>query len=84
MRVVAERQATAFSLPQDYKNLGFAISCHLHQNLLMHPAEKILFPHPLTFGGLPTHSITWVRDKWHSAEQFETNMLAAKKNENRP
>jgi len=39
---------------------------------------------PLVSGGLPTHSITWVRDKWHSAEQFETNMLAAKKNENRP
>ena len=49
---MAEIQATAFSLPQDYKNLGFAISCHLHQNLLMHPAEKILFPHPLTFGGI--------------------------------
>ena len=48
---MAERQATAFSLPQDYENLGFAISCHLHQNLLMLPAEKILFPNSLTFGG---------------------------------
>lgn len=56
---MAERQATAFSLPQDYKNLGFAISCHLHQNLLMHLAEKILFPHPLSFfGGITNPSNT--------------------------
>ena len=46
--------------------------------------ENFIPEFPYFRGGLPTHSITWVRDKWHSAEQFETNMLAAKKNENRP
>jgi len=44
---------TAFSLAQDRKDLGFAISGHLRQNLLMHLAEKILLMQPLTFGGLP-------------------------------
>jgi hypothetical protein len=42
---------TALSLAQDRKNLGFAISGHLHLNLLVHLAEKILLPQPLTFGG---------------------------------
>ena len=42
---------TAFGLAQDRKNLGFAISRHLHQNLLRYLAEKILLPHPLSFGG---------------------------------
>ena len=28
-----------------------AISRHLHQNLLRYLAEKILLPHPLSFGG---------------------------------
>ena len=41
---------TAFSLAQDRKDLGFAISGHLHLNLLVHLAEKILLPQPLTFG----------------------------------
>jgi len=31
--------------------LGFAISRYLHQNLLRYLAEKILLPHPLSFGG---------------------------------
>ena len=38
-------------LAQDRKDLGFAVSCHLHLNLLMHLAEKILRPQPLTFRG---------------------------------
>ena len=42
---------TAFGLAQNCKNLGFAISRHLHQNLLRYLAEKILLPHPLSFGG---------------------------------
>jgi hypothetical protein len=42
---------TAFGLAQDRKDLGFAISRHLHQNLLRYLAEKILLPHPLSFGG---------------------------------
>ena len=29
-----------------------AVSCHLHLNLLMHLAEKILLMQPLTFGGI--------------------------------
>jgi hypothetical protein len=37
-------------LAQDRKNLGVAISRHLHQNLLRYLAEKILLPHPLSFG----------------------------------
>ncbi|MFT6913219.1 MAG: hypothetical protein ACJAQW_001829, partial [Paracoccaceae bacterium] len=41
---------TAFGLAQDRKNSGFAISRHLHQNLLRYLAEKILLPHPLSFG----------------------------------
>ena len=40
----------AFSLAQDRKDLGFAISGHLHLNLLMHLGEKILRPQPLSFG----------------------------------
>jgi hypothetical protein len=39
-------------LAQDRKNLGFAISGHLHLNLLVHLAEKILLPQPLIFGGI--------------------------------
>lgn len=46
----AQRQHTAFGLAQDRKDLGFAISRHLHQNLLRYIAEKILLPHPLSFG----------------------------------
>jgi hypothetical protein len=42
---------TAFCLAKDRKDLGFAVSCHLHLNLLVHLAEKILLPQPLTFGG---------------------------------
>jgi putative transposase len=41
---------TAFSLAQDRKDLGFAKSRHLHQILLRYLAEKILRPHPLSFG----------------------------------
>jgi hypothetical protein len=41
----------AFGLAQDRKDLGFAISRHLHLNLLVYLAEKILLPQPLTFGG---------------------------------
>jgi hypothetical protein len=37
-------------LAQDRKDLGAAISRHLHQNLLRYLAEKILLPHPLSFG----------------------------------
>jgi len=37
-------------LAQDRKDLGVAISRHLHQNLLRYLAEKILLPHPLSFG----------------------------------
>jgi hypothetical protein len=42
---------TAFGLTQDRDDLGFAISRHLHLNLLMHFAEEILLPQPITFGG---------------------------------
>ena len=42
---------TAFALAQNCKNLEVAISRHLHQNLLRYLAEKILLPHPLSFGG---------------------------------
>ena len=41
----------AFSLSQDRKDLGFTVSCHLHLNLLVYLAEKILLPQPLTFRG---------------------------------
>ncbi|MFW2544935.1 hypothetical protein ACN2XU_20060 [Primorskyibacter sp. 2E107] len=40
----------AFSLTQDRKDLWFAKSRHLHQNLLRYLAEKSLRPHPLSFG----------------------------------
>ncbi len=40
---------TAFGLAQDRKDLGFAISRHLHQNPLRYLAEEILLPHPLSF-----------------------------------
>ena len=40
----------ALGLAQDRKDLGFAKSRHLHQILLSHLAEKILRPHPLSFG----------------------------------
>ena len=43
---------TAVGLAQDRKNLGRAISRHLQQNLLTYLAEKILLPHPLSFGGI--------------------------------
>ena len=43
----------AFSLPQDHKDLRFLVSRHLHLNLLMQLAEKILLPQPLTLGGIP-------------------------------
>lgn len=39
----------AFSLTQDRKDLGFAKSRHLHQNLIRYLAEKILRPHPFSF-----------------------------------
>ena len=42
---------TAFGLAENWKNLGFAISRHLHQNLLRYPAKKISLPHPLSFRG---------------------------------
>jgi hypothetical protein len=38
-------------LAQDRQNLGFTVSRHFHQNLLRYLAEKILLPHPLSFGG---------------------------------
>ena len=50
---------TAFALAQNCKNLGVAISRHLHQNLLRYLAEKILLPHPLSFfGGITNPSNT--------------------------
>ncbi|KKC33831.1 hypothetical protein WH91_06750, partial [Devosia psychrophila] len=36
-----------FGLAQDRQDLGFAISRHLHQNLLVHIAEKILLLNPI-------------------------------------
>ena len=54
---------TAFSLAQDRKNLGFAISGHLHLNLLVHLAEKTLLPHPFTFGGI-THEIIVIKHRF--------------------
>ena len=44
-------QYTTFCLAQDRKDLGFAISRHLHLNLLVHLAEKTLLLQPLTLGG---------------------------------
>ena len=41
----------ALGLAQDRRDLRFAVSRHLHLNLLMHLAEKILLPQPLIFGG---------------------------------
>ncbi len=43
---------TALNLAQDRKNLWFAVSGHLHMNLLVHLGEKILLMQPLTFGGI--------------------------------
>jgi hypothetical protein len=37
-------------LAQDRKDLGFAISRHLHQNLLRYLAKNIILPHPSNFG----------------------------------
>jgi hypothetical protein len=37
-------------LAQDRKDLGFAVSRHLHLNFLMHLVEKILRTQPLSFG----------------------------------
>jgi hypothetical protein len=41
---------TSLGLAQDRKDLGFVESRHLHQIILSHLAEKILHPHPLSFG----------------------------------
>jgi hypothetical protein len=50
---------TTFALAQNCKNLGVAISRHLHQILLRYLAEKILLPHPLSFlGGITNPSNT--------------------------
>ncbi|MBO9486706.1 hypothetical protein J7376_09275, partial [Paracoccus sp. R12_1] len=38
-------------LAQHTHDLGFCVSCLLHRNLLSHPAEKILLPHPVKIGG---------------------------------
>ncbi|WP_417827118.1 IS66 family transposase, partial [Thalassospira povalilytica] len=43
---------TALHLAQHAHDLGFGKSCLLHRNLLVHPAEKILLPHPLKIGGI--------------------------------
>ena len=43
----------AFHLAQHTHDLRFCESCLLHRYLLVHPAEKILLPHPLKIGGLP-------------------------------
>ena len=42
----------AFGMAQDRKDLWFAISRHLHLNLLVYLAEKILLPQPLLSGGI--------------------------------
>ncbi len=47
---LAHRHA-ALGLEQDRKDLRFTVSRHLHLNLLMHLAEKILLSQPLTLGG---------------------------------
>lgn len=39
----------AFAMAQDRKELGFAKSRQLHQNLISHLAAKILRPHPFNF-----------------------------------
>ena len=49
---------TTFALAQNCKNLGVAISRHLHQNLLRYLAKKILLPHPLSFGGGLPHDLS--------------------------
>ena len=36
----------ALHLAQHTHDLGLGESCLLHRNLLVHPAEKILLPHP--------------------------------------
>jgi hypothetical protein len=73
---------TAFSLAKDRKDLGFAISRHLHLKLLVHLAEKILLPQPLTFGGITVGGRA-VDAKAASASQmgrFETEVLATTDN----
>jgi len=59
-RGTAQRTGTPPSAwRQDRKDLGFAISRHLHQNLLMHScARKFYFAIPLSFwGGLALMSL---------------------------
>jgi hypothetical protein len=50
---------TTLGLPQDRKDLGFAVYRHLHLNLLMQLTEKIPLPQPLTFGGEITLCLSW-------------------------
>ena len=47
---------TAFALAQNCKNLGVAISRHLHQILLRYLAEKILFLSAANFRGSATQT----------------------------
>jgi hypothetical protein len=52
---ITHRHAT-FGLAQDRKDLGFVKSRHLHQILLSHLAEEILYPHPLEIWGITIRS----------------------------
>ena len=66
----------ALGLAQDRKDLGLAVSRHLHLNLLMHLAEKTLLPQPLTFGGNYRH--TSADPGQLLADQHVDNSVAAK------
>ena len=43
---------TALHLAQDSYILLLCETCNVHRNLLVHPAEKILRPHPLKIEGI--------------------------------
>ena len=57
-RGTAPTQAHRLRLGAGSKEFGFAISRHLHQNLLRYFAEKIRLPHPLSFWEGDYHSTT--------------------------
>ena len=70
---------TAFTLSQDRKIARIWGSLYLVifiRNLLMHLAEKILLPQPLTFGGItaPRPNAEWISDP---SLHWPLKMLAA-------
>jgi hypothetical protein len=64
---------TAFCLTQDRDDLGFAISRHLRLNLLVHLAEKILLPQPLTFGEVTIRALEIHKTIGHTPSHISKN-----------